>query len=656
MISYENWLEQRRTNPQDREVLRVSGLKKILEAESKAAHLRQWLADRVTLHIIETVEDALQAAQILAGCDMLALDIETAKTDLNHPQSGLNPKLSQIRLIQYCNGTDCYLFDQFKINSLEWIEPLICIETVAHNALFEAGHFLHQGIVFVNMHDTMLMGRVFFDKNRGLKDMAYEAFKLQLDKTLQVSDWNRSELLQEQLEYGAADAVVAFELANIFEGWFVESENHFRDAYLFLHSLIYPIARQISHGVPFDEEYHNQIIAGWEQARDIALSQISLANPNSAKQKQAWLEETLTEEELMDWPLTAKGNLSTSRETLEKAHHIPAAAPLAEHTTISSRLSNFGAKLKAQLVDGRLYPGYQIAGMVTGRFGCRNPNIQNMPRSEFKQCFRAPEGFVFVTGDLSQIELRVAGILSEDEVINEAYRNGEDLHRSMAARMSGKEPDDITKDERTAAKAVNFGLLFGAGAETLQRQAVSSYGIDMSLEEAREYRDLFFETYPQFHEWQQEIVEATNLYGSSESNLIRLTRHYDKEVYTHAMNYPIQSSAWEVLALAILYVDTHAPEGVHISHHVYDELTLIAPESFALKAAELLKDAFYHGFNTCFPNAPDRDLVEVGVGKTWGDASSEQAIVSLDEATLCRVARKSSVHPSILWALSRNPS
>ena len=81
MISYENWLEQRRTNPQDREVLRVSGLKKILEAESKAAHLRQWLADRVTLHIIETVEDALQAAQILAGCDMLALDIETAKTD-----------------------------------------------------------------------------------------------------------------------------------------------------------------------------------------------------------------------------------------------------------------------------------------------------------------------------------------------------------------------------------------------------------------------------------------------------------------------------------------------------------------------------------------------------------------------------------------------
>ncbi|MDC1018469.1 DNA polymerase [Pseudomonadales bacterium] len=634
MLDYETWLEMRRLTPQDQEIMQSGSLKTIRHAEANAAHLRQWLAERVSLHVIDNFDDAHKVAAELVGCKRLALDIETAKIDPEHPQSGLNPKLSRIRLIQYCNGTDCYLFDQFKIDSLDWINPLLDIETVAHNALFEASHFLHQGIIFNNLHDTMLMGRVFFDENRALKDLAEEALGLELDKTLQVSNWSRPELLQEQLEYGAADAVVAFELVNIFDQWLEENEPHYRIAYQFLRSLIYPLARQASHGVPFDEEYHNQIIAGWEQARDIALTQISIANPNSAKQKQAWLEETLTEEELLDWPLTAKGNLSTNRETLEKAHHIPAAAPLAEHTTISSRLSNFGVKLKAQLVDGRLYPGYQIAGMVTGRFGCRNPNIQNMPRSEFKQCFRAPEGFVFVTGDLSQIELRVAGILSEDEVINEAYRNGEDLHRSMAARMSGKEPDDITKDERTAAKAVNFGLLFGAGAETLQRQAVSSYGIDMSLEEAREYRDLFFETYPQFHEWQQEIVEATNLYESSESNLIRLTRHYDKEVYTHAMNYPIQSSAWEVLALAILYVDTHTPEDVHISHHVYDELTLIAPESFALKAAELLKDAFYHGFNTCFPNAPDRDLVEVGVGKTWGDASSEQAIVSLDEATL----------------------
>ena len=86
------------------------------------------------------------------------------------------------------------------------------------------------------------------------------------------------------------------------------------------------------------------------------------------------------------------------------------------------------------------------------------------------------------------------------------------------------------------------------------------------------------------------------------------------------MNYPIQSSAWEILALAILYVDEHAPEGIHISHHVYDELTLLAPEEKKLEAAEILRDAFYYGFHTCFPGAPDQDLVKIGIGETWAEA------------------------------------
>jgi DNA polymerase-1 len=628
MMNYEYWLEQRRANPQDKEVLRAGKLKTILRAETKAKHLRQWLAERANLQVVNHLADAVSAAEMLASAPMLALDIETAKTAVDHPQAGLNPWLSRIRLVQYCDGKDCYLFDLFKIGSLDWVQPLLAIKTVAHNALFEAGHFLHQGIVFENLHDSMLMGRVFLNENKALKDLAAEALDLELDKTLQLSDWNRTELLQEQLDYGAADAVVAFELATLFEQWFAENEPHYREAYEFLRSLLYPLARQLSHGVPFDVNNHNLVIIQWEQELAQARGQLDIANPNSTKQKQEWLVRILNDDELLDWPQTDKGNLSTSRDALENAHHIPTAKPLADYATLSSRLSNFGRKLQDQLIGGRLYPGYQIAGMVTGRFACRNPNIQNIPRSGFKTCFRAPEGYVFVTGDLSQIELRVAGILSGDEVINDAYRNGEDLHRRMAAKMSGKPAEAITKVERTAAKAVNFGLLFGAGAKTLQQQAASSYGVAMSLEKAEEYRELFFDTYPQFHEWQQGIVEATNLYESSESNLIKLTRHYDREVYTHAMNFPIQSSAWEVLALAILYVDQHAAEGIHISHHVYDELTLLAPESKALDAAKLLRDAFYYGFHTCFPAAPDRDLVEIGVGKTWAEAGSDEAIIT----------------------------
>ena len=86
------------------------------------------------------------------------------------------------------------------------------------------------------------------------------------------------------------------------------------------------------------------------------------------------------------------------------------------------------------------------------------------------------------------------------------------------------------------------------------------------------------------------------------------------------MNYPIQSSAWEVLALAILYIDAHSTEGIYISHHVYDELVLVAPKSEATRAADLLRDAFYSAFHTCFPDAPDFRLVDIGIGKTWEEA------------------------------------
>ena len=106
MMTYEQWLEQRRINPQDKEVLRVGKLKTIQKAEVKAHHLRQWLADRAIMHLVDNLDTAHRAAEKLLNSKLLALDIETAKTDFEHPQAGLNPKLSRIRLIQYYDGGD----------------------------------------------------------------------------------------------------------------------------------------------------------------------------------------------------------------------------------------------------------------------------------------------------------------------------------------------------------------------------------------------------------------------------------------------------------------------------------------------------------------------------------------------------------------------
>lgn len=272
-----------------------------------------------------------------------------------------------------------------------------------------------------------------------------------------------------------------------------------------------------------------------------------------------------------------------------------------------------------KLVNGKAYPQFMIAGAATGRFTCSNPNFQNLPRSGFKRLIVTPEGKSFVGGDLSQIELRVAGEVAGEPVIQQAYRDGVDLHRQMAAMLKGISGDEVSKEDRTLAKAVNFGLLFGAGATTLMDFAAGAYGVEMSLDEAQTFKRVFHQTYPDLTRWQREIVDTTNLYGFSESVHSGLRRYYDQEVYTHAMNFPIQSSAWEVLALAIIETDKRLTPGMAISHHVHDELVLLVDDDLIPEAVALLEEEMTNAFTRVFPDASTRDLIEIDHGKSWAD-------------------------------------
>jgi DNA polymerase I-like protein with 3'-5' exonuclease and polymerase domains len=147
----------------------------------------------------------------------------------------------------------------------------------------------------------------------------------------------------------------------------------------------------------------------------------------------------------------------------------------------------------------------------------------------------------------------------------------------------------------------------------------------MSMQDAQEAKAFFHAKYQRLTEWQQESVANANAYGYSESPFIQLIRNYDDRVYTHAMNYPVQSGAWEVLALAMIYIDARLPEdcSIRISHHVYDELCLVARDDQVIPAALLLRDGFLHGFKTAFPQGSSRGLVEIGAGKTWESAGFE---------------------------------
>ena len=634
VMTYEEYLLASRdavtnTGTISTELERVSRLKLIGEEITANQHLNDWLEQHAgSINVVTTPDDAqVELVRLKASGGVIGIDIETAKAPgyLLHSQAGLHPQLSCIRLVQLFHSRDSgvIIIDCFAAG-YEWLGHLAGGHYVAHNAQFECSHFWHHIKVALDVDCTMLAGRVFHGELKGLAVLAADYLDLKMSKALQVSDWSRPDLLVEQLYYAAADAVAAKLLWQQFEAMFTESSSKYRAAYDFLKALIYPIVRQA--GIGFDVVGHALVVAAWqrdEQAARQTLAGLGLLDPASVKQKQQWLHTHLSMEDLLDWPLTESGNLSTAADVLERALHIPGAVPLARWSQCSTRLANFGPKLADTVINSHLYPNYRIGGMVTGRFGCTNPNIQNQPREGFKHLYRAAQGYQFVTGDLSQIELRVAGLISGDTAINEAYAGGRDLHREVAAERAGKDSADVTKAERQAAKAINFGLLFGAGAKRLRQQATSSYGVEMSMDEALEAKRFFHTKYPRLSAWQQEAVTDANACEYSESPFIKLTRHYDDRVYTHAMNYPVQSGAWEVLAMAIVYIDARLPAdgSIRISHHVYDELCLVARDDQVLTAALLLRDGFLHGFQTAFPEGATRGLVEIGAATTWEGAS-----------------------------------
>jgi DNA polymerase-1 len=251
---------------------------------------------------------------------------------------------------------------------------------------------------------------------------------------------------------------------------------------------------------------------------------------------------------------------------------------------------------------------------------CTNPNIQQIPHEdEFRSCFVAEQGNVLVIADYSQIELRILAEVSDDPGFVRAFQEGEDLHRVTAATMFGVEKEEVTKDQRSAAKRINFGLAYGRGAKSLSAQL----GIDE--ERARELIDEYFANYPKVQHYLQATADKAIRTGTLRTLSGRVRKFGDASgldsmakgaLRREAMNYPIQGTSADIAKLALIYVREKLENlDAQLINCIHDEFVVECKEDLAEEVAERTKTAMKKAGAALLKKVPVE--VEVAISREW---------------------------------------
>jgi DNA polymerase-1 len=287
-------------------------------------------------------------------------------------------------------------------------------------------------------------------------------------------------------------------------------------------------------------------------------------------------------------------------------------------------------------VTGRTSSGKEDADKITVKRKIRGVNLQQVPRDNLvRGVFGAPPGWSFVEADYSQIELRVAAFLSRDPTMLNLYATGQDIHMSMAMRMTGKPASAVTKEERKRAKAVNFGYLYGMGIGKFIATAWSNYGVRVTEDESIAFRKAFFDEFPYLLRWHARQRHLVAKYARVQSPLGRIRHLPDinspdpkvrAEAERQAINSPVQGFASDLALLAMVDVHkefraqglTGRPVGT-----VHDAVNFEIPNEELAVALPIIKDTMedtaklqeLFGLHIDIPIVAD-----LKVGERWGGA------------------------------------
>ena len=602
-----------------------------------------------TWTLLETRDQVIDAIAFIEKAEVLSYDIETTAL------KDLSGKLLMLGIC--CKQGDVYnsfifpmetsLFDMNTPGLRDLLHRLLSkdskIVKVAQNAKFDNRWLRSRGIYPYVTFDTYLAAYTLNSElPHGLKYMAkaycgasdYDA-EIEFKEDLTLKEYKA------MAEYCALDCYYTLKLYDVFKGELAKDPALTR---VFKY-IIMPGERVLQgiedKGIYVDKERLTEVKADFasllEKEKDCLNRYIpkewETFNPGSPKQLGELLFDHL---KLPVLEKTETGARATGRSVLAR---LVDKHPVVKHIltirkydkAINAFLSPWEEYLK---VDGRLHTTYNIAKTSTGRLSAEDPNLQQVPRmKEVRGLIGAPPGKALIQADFSQIELRVAAFIANAESMKRVYSSKGDIHTLTAANVAKVRIEDVTKDMRTKAKAVNFGFLFGMWWKAFKEYAFDSYGVIVTDEEAKQAREVYFQTYPELGHWhvKQKNFAINNKHVRNPLGRVRYLYDidsHDKDLKgkseRKAINTPVQSMASDMTLLSMIIIDQQLKAKYPTSFlvgQVHDAILIECDEKDSQEIGEKVKKVMeavpvllkkYFGIDFDVPVEAD---VEVG---NWG--------------------------------------
>ena len=577
------------------------------------------------LTIITGGRDLESALGAISRHSVVGVDTET---------TSLDPFNGRVRLVQVATPEHDFVIDLFEFSAFEHSglrEMLSSSQPVKvlHNAKFDLKMLLHHFELEVRgVFDTLLASQLIGggrnEGGHGLAAVSDRHLGEVVDKSLQLSNW-AGPLTQAQYEYAAKDAALMLPLYEKLSARLREAS--LEDVAALEFECVLPIAAMELAGMGLDADCWRRLVVDLERAHSVLSDELKRELAAGVAQLTLFGEPpninldspSQVTDALAHMGINIEGTRSWQLQPLAKEHH--AIEKLLEYRSVQKLLSSYGPSMLDHLspITGRIHADFRQMGATGGRMSCSDPNLQQVPNTpEYRSCFRAPAGRKLVIADYSQIELRILADWSQDTALVKALLSGEDLHCVTASQMFGIPLEEVSKDQRSAAKQLNYGIMYGLGAQGLGSR------IGCSLEEAEVLLRKYFEAYSGVAAFLRDAADRAVTDRESRTRSGRLI-YFSFDANDRAQvagmqrlgkNAPIQGSSADIIkrALTLLH-DALKPIDAQIVNCVHDEIVVEAAEAQASECAAILDREMVAAARDFIRSVPV--TVDIAIADAW---------------------------------------